>query len=274
MSISHRALDRLADLRWAGRKVSLHFTADYRIARFTLPLIKRLLADDEDGETYRCSISQWTINERPPLHIHRGVISTLRLDGPLQRAGKTYLPLGALIEAPHIIAHLNPVEANRLDGRVQHAIDRTLHDWIVEYGLYDQPRQPREIDRREADHEARAMIARWAAEHSPRLATEAVPEASGESGDCCSSESAGPCAMPAGTDRTMLDPAVFMARLQGCDAAHRASNSDTHLTHGCIQLFRRFSRVRSECVASADWRTVAIARLFASALRTRREAAL
>ena len=189
MSIFHRALDRLADLRWAGRKVTLHFTADYRIARFTLPLIKRLLADDEDGETYRCSIAQWTINERPPLHVHRGVVSTLRIDGPLQSAGTSYLPLGGLLEAPHVTAHLDPVEADRLDGRVQEAIDRTLHDWIVEHRLYDQPRQRREIDRREADREARSVIARWVAEHWPRPVTDAMPDASGEPGDCCSGES-------------------------------------------------------------------------------------
>lgn len=72
----------------------------------------------------------------------------------------------------------------------------------------------------------------------------------------------------------MLDPVALMARLQGCDAAHRASNSDTHLTHGCIQLFRRFLRVRRECAASADRRTVAFARLFVSALRIRGEVAL
>lgn len=188
MSIFHRALDRLADRFWDGRKVTLHFTAHYRVARLALPLIKRLLADDEDGETYRCSIAQWTIDERPPLHVHRGIISTLRIDGPLQNAGKTYLPLGGLIEAPHVTAHLDPVEANRLDSRVQQAIDRTLHDWIVEYGLYDQPRQLREIDRREADHEARAVIARWVAEHSPTPATGTAPDASGEPGDCCSGE--------------------------------------------------------------------------------------
>lgn len=191
MSPFRRTLDRLAVRFWAGRKVSLHFTADYRIACLALPLIKRLLTDDEDGETYRCSIAQWIINERPPLHVHRGVNSTLRIDGPLQSAGKTYLPLGGLLEAPHVTAHLDPVEANRLDGRVQEAIDRTLHDCIVEHRLYDQPRQRREIDRREADREARAVIARWVAEHLPRLATETVSGARGEPGECFSGEPAG-----------------------------------------------------------------------------------
>lgn len=191
MSLFHRALNQLADRLWAGRKVTLHFTADYRIACFTLPLIKRLLAADEDGETYRCSIAQWTINERPTLHAHRGVISTLRIDGPLQDANGAYFPLGGLIEAPHVTAHLDPIEANRLDGRVQEAIDRTLHDWIIEHGLYDQPRQHREIDRRKADREAFAIIARWVVEHSAKPATNTMSEASSVPGDCCSEEPAG-----------------------------------------------------------------------------------
>lgn len=189
MSIFHRALDRLADLRWAGRKVTLHFTADYRVARVALPYIKRLLLDNADGETYRCSIAQWTINERPTLHVHRGVISTLRIDGPLQDADGAYFPLGGLIEAPHVTAHLDPIEADRLDDQVQEAIDRTLHDWIIEHGLYDQPRQRREINRRKADREAHAVIARWIAEHSAKPGTNTMPNASPDTArDCCSGE--------------------------------------------------------------------------------------
>ena len=42
----------------------------------------------------------------------------------------------------------------------------------------------------------------------------------------------------------MSETAVLHARSQGRDATHRTRNLDTHLTHGCIQLFRHFSRVR------------------------------
>lgn len=42
----------------------------------------------------------------------------------------------------------------------------------------------------------------------------------------------------------MSDTDVVEARSLGRDATHRTRNLDTHLTHGCIQLFRRFSRVR------------------------------
>lgn len=194
MTIFHRALDKLADFLWTDRIVTMHFRADYRIARFALPLIQRLLADNEDGETYRCSIAQWTINERPTLHVHRGGISTLRIDGPLQNAGGTYLPLSGLIEAPQVTAHLDPIEADLLDSRVQEAIDRTLHEWIVKHHLYDQPRQCREIDRQEADREARAIIARWAANPVVKTATNAMPDTGEQPADCCPGEpDDGPC---------------------------------------------------------------------------------
>ncbi|WP_208759564.1 hypothetical protein [Sphingobium fuliginis] len=164
MSIFHRALDRLADFIWKGRKVSLRFTADYRTACFAVPLIRKLLADSEDGETYRFSIAHWHLNERPPLHIHRGEVSTVRIDGPLQNAGTSYLPLGGLIESSGVTAHLDPVEADRLDRRVQETVERTIREWIIEHGLYDRPRGHREIDRRKADQAARAVIARWVTE--------------------------------------------------------------------------------------------------------------
>ncbi|WP_206377410.1 hypothetical protein [Sphingobium sp. TB-6] len=163
MLIFHRTLDRLADSLWTGRKVTLRFTADYRTACVALPLIKKLLADSEDGETYRCSIAHWHLNERPPLHIHRGEVSTVRIDGPLQNAGTSYLPLGGLIESPGVTAHLDPVEADRLDRRMQKAVERAIRDWIIEHDLYDQPRALREIDRHKADQAARAVIAQWVA---------------------------------------------------------------------------------------------------------------
>ena len=71
----------------------------------------------------------------------------------------------------------------------------------------------------------------------------------------------------------MSDRAVFQARLQGRDATHRTRNLDTHLTHGCIQLFRHFSRVRSECAQSSLSRGDAIPPKFEGAIRTLREAA-
>lgn len=71
----------------------------------------------------------------------------------------------------------------------------------------------------------------------------------------------------------MSDSVVFDARSQGRDATHRTRNLDTHLTHGCIQLFRHFSRVRSECAPSFLRRSDAFPPKSEGAIRTRTEAA-
>jgi hypothetical protein len=71
----------------------------------------------------------------------------------------------------------------------------------------------------------------------------------------------------------MSEPVVFQARSLGRDATHRTRNLDTHLTHGCIQLFRHFSRVRSECASPMLCRRNAIPPKFEGAIRTLREAA-
>ena len=71
----------------------------------------------------------------------------------------------------------------------------------------------------------------------------------------------------------MPESVVFDARLRGRDATHRTRNLDTHLTHGCIQLFRHFSRVRSECAPQLLRRNDTFPPKFEVAIRTLREAA-
>ena len=44
---------------------------------------------------------------------------------------------------------------------------------------------------------------------------------------------------------TMLQSGHFSSRLLGRDASHRTRKLDTHLTHGCMQHFRHFSRQRA-----------------------------
>ena len=66
----------------------------------------------------------------------------------------------------------------------------------------------------------------------------------------------------------MSEPVVLQARSLGHDASHRTRNLDTHLTHGCIQLFRHFPRVRSECAPSWLRRSDAFPPKFEGAIRT------
>ena len=66
----------------------------------------------------------------------------------------------------------------------------------------------------------------------------------------------------------MSETALFQARLRGRDATHRTRNLDTHLTHGCIQLFRHFSRVRLDYRERSLRQTRGFPRVFESAPRT------
>lgn len=66
----------------------------------------------------------------------------------------------------------------------------------------------------------------------------------------------------------MIEQRLPIAMLQGCDAPHRASNLDTHLTHGCIQLFCHFPSVREGCAGLADHGTRTFQPLSEGALRT------
>ena len=70
----------------------------------------------------------------------------------------------------------------------------------------------------------------------------------------------------------MADRGATWAMSRGHDATHQASNRDTHLTHGCMALFRQFSRVRRECANIAAISNNAIAPFFESAPSTLGEA--
>jgi hypothetical protein len=70
---------------------------------------------------------------------------------------------------------------------LQNAIDGVIQGWIVEHGLYDEPRPRREIDRPKADQEAKAVIAAWV--------SDTTTISHDDAGNCLSSSTADtPCA--------------------------------------------------------------------------------
>lgn len=163
MSVFYRALDRLTGFLWTSRKVTLRVSAEQRTARYALPLIKKLLADDGDGETYRTALKDWHRAERPPLALYHGTTSFCRIDGPSQWVGDRPFPLGGLILSPGVTAHLDPFEAEALHGHMQSAVERAIRAWLADRSRRAHPAVPVEFDRREADRVAKAMIAAWAA---------------------------------------------------------------------------------------------------------------
>jgi hypothetical protein len=190
MSIFYRALDRLADFIWTGRKVNLHFTAEYRTACYAVPIIKKLLDEGADGDAYRVALIPWHEAERPPYASYEGIISRCRIDGPLQEAGLDWLPLGGLILSPGVTAHLDPFEARALHEKMQQAIEGVILTWVRDHDLTAQPPLPEHFDRRRADRKAKAMIAAWASECS----APALPFDPSNADNCCSGELAdAPC---------------------------------------------------------------------------------
>lgn len=162
MPIFRRAMDRLADFIWTGRKVNLRFTAEYRTACFAAPLITKLLTEDADGHAYRSAIVPWHRAERPPLDIYQGHTSFCRIDGPLQWVGNKPFPMGGLILSPGVTVHLNPFEAEELRDHIQQAIEAAIVAWVRDHDLYTRPPIPVGFDRAKADRKAKAMIATWA----------------------------------------------------------------------------------------------------------------
>ena len=147
--------------RLSGRPITLRFSVDARIAEYVAPLIEKLVADTDDGDIYRYAIAEWHHCERPPIRFHYGAVSAFRLDGPLQRAGNTWLPLGGLLFSPGVTAHLNPFDASELDRELSAAIEQAILKYIARHRLQDLQPVPHEIDRATADPAARELIARW-----------------------------------------------------------------------------------------------------------------
>ena len=162
MSIFHRAMDRLADFIWTGRKVNLRFTAEYRTACYAIPIINKLLAEGEDGDTYRTALVPWHQAERPSLASYQGDTSRCRIDGPWQKAGRGWIPLGGLILSPGVTAHLDPFEAQTLHEKMQQAIEAVIRAWVEDHDLTALPPVPENFDRRGADRKAKELIAAWA----------------------------------------------------------------------------------------------------------------
>ena len=187
MPVFRKAVDRLADLLRGDRRITYRAYIDARTAPYVTPLLDKIVADDEDGDTIRNSLIPWRRAQRPPIAIYRGDVSTCRIDGPWQVADDHWLPLGGLIVTSGVTAHLNPFEAQALHKRMQQAIEDVTLAWVREHDLYALRHVPEEIDRTVADPAAKAMIAAWAFR---RREADAMPNASPDTTrNCCSSQS-------------------------------------------------------------------------------------
>lgn len=188
MSVFRKAMDRLADLLRHDRQITYRAIIDTRVAPYVTPLLDRIVADDEDGDTLRIALIPWQRGERPPIALYLGDLSTCRIDGPWQAAGDHSFPLGGLILSPGVTAHLNPFEAQALYKHMGKAIEDATVAWVRDHDLHSLRPVPEEIDRKLADRAAKAMIAAWVA--GQRKAEPAPGDGIDRPDDCCSDEAA------------------------------------------------------------------------------------
>jgi len=134
--------------------------------QYVVPLIQKMLQENEVGETYRGFLREWPRAERPLLVHYQGPISRCRIDGPSYSVNRQHFPMGALIESPGVTAHLNPVEAREINERMQDAIERVILDWIAEHDLHSLRRIPSAVDRSTADPQAIKFIQDWMSRHT------------------------------------------------------------------------------------------------------------
>lgn len=159
MSILSNAVDRLTNFFRFDHKVTLRFTVDRYNAYYVVPLIEKLIADGEDGDTYRSALDEWNRAERPPLALYDGEASFCRIDGPYQWAGNHVFPLGGLVLCSGVTAHLDPYQASNLHFQMRAAIERAIRVWVADNSLRECPMTPVAFDREAADRKAKKMIA-------------------------------------------------------------------------------------------------------------------
>ena len=159
MPIERNAIDRIADWFRRGGQCTYRISIKPHIAPKVLSLIDKLVDDGDDGQTTRISLFSWRMAERPLIAVHRGDVSTCRIDGPWQPAAGGYIPIGGLVRSPGITWHLTPFEALALHKHMQKVIDDAVCNWINLQGPEMRCHGPVEINRDEADRNAKAMIA-------------------------------------------------------------------------------------------------------------------
>jgi hypothetical protein len=145
------------------QRPNLQFDASPMIADQMRPLIAKLVASDDDGYAYRCTIRHWLWSERPVIEGFAGKNVALHIEGPVTEVGPHRFPMGGVISGLSGWHRLNPIEANQLVAELRAEIDVTINRWLlknamVEPPVWHRPAVNRTIDDAQA---IRSMIA-WA----------------------------------------------------------------------------------------------------------------
>lgn len=106
------------------------------LAVVLIPLVERLLADDDDGSALQSAVRPFFLGERPRIAILKGEEVWFHLEGPQYDCGGMTFPLGAQVFiANRGWFNLGPIQAAALHTQLREAIDSTAFRWIIEHDL-------------------------------------------------------------------------------------------------------------------------------------------
>lgn len=115
------------------------------------PLLDRLLADDDDGDTFQKTIGPFFTAERPLVLIERGDTTRLYVEGPWYPVCDRSFPLGAQLATEVGWFDLTSIEAAELIGKLREAIDATAFRWLIRKGKLSKVQQCRRDRNRAVD---------------------------------------------------------------------------------------------------------------------------
>jgi hypothetical protein len=138
------------------------FTCPLALAEEILPVIERLIRDDDDGDAYRSVASFWCLFERPILQTYAGGRYLLQTEGPQQRVDGFDFAMGSEIMGPLGWARLDPVETAALVAEIKRHIDRVIGDWCTRNPRTQGKRKP--VDRECDDVAAVKRMTAWVAQ--------------------------------------------------------------------------------------------------------------
>lgn len=122
--------------------------------------IRRLNRPGADGRAYRDFILDWLYLERPLFDRFRGARYHVQFEGPEITIDGHEYPLGAYIYCQLVWAHIDPVRAHELYGKLRQAVDAIVDEWRSKTPLKFVPAHPEKpfADRAQADAEAARII--------------------------------------------------------------------------------------------------------------------
>lgn len=203
--------------------IATHPLIGLRITETVLPLIETNCGDMDDAEPRLSTLFPWRRLERLTIAICQNESRKCCTDGGFRSTSEEPCNVGSIPLSRDAPAHLNPLKREALCHLAATAIENITSTMIDGNHHRDTAIVSIETDLTNADREAHGTTVDCdIATRQPARQT-------------CSSLKA----------RIIAEPTHFPAKLQGRDASHRTRNLDTHLTHGCIQHFRHFSRQRS-----------------------------